>query len=48
MEKIVCTCHGKGNKIIAERDKDGNLWVLCRGCKTKVKIVVIEPCRAET
>jgi hypothetical protein len=39
MEKIKCTCHGR-QKIIAERDDDGNIYVKCRGCKEKIKIEV--------
>jgi hypothetical protein len=43
MEKITCTCHTSHcQKIIAERDRHGNIWVLCRGCKRKVKIEVLE------
>jgi len=46
MEKIKCCCFGRGHKIIAERDEQGNIYVLCRGCKQKVKIEVerrVEP-----
>ena len=39
MKKIKCTCHGK-QKIIAEQDEDGNIYVKCRGCKEKIKIEV--------
>jgi len=40
MEKIKCTCYGRGEKIIAEQDEYGNIYVLCRGCKQKVKIEI--------
>jgi len=42
MEKVTCTCHG-GQKIIAERDDKGNLYVQCRHCKQKVKIEIRAP-----
>jgi len=34
-----CACHGR-QKILAERDRDGNIYILCRGCKQKVKIEI--------
>ena len=37
VEQIRCDCHGR-QKIIAERDDDGNVYVQCRGCREKVKI----------
>ena len=45
MEKIMHKCP-VGKKLVAERDSEGNIWVICRGCKQKVKIEVksrVEP-----
>jgi len=37
IEQIRCNCHDRA-KIVAERDEQGNVYVLCRGCKEKIKI----------
>jgi len=43
MKKIKCTSHACRQKIIAEQDEDGNIFVMCRWCKEKIKIEVRVP-----